>query len=482
MRTKRDPTGGFLYEEIAAHVENLIMQGTLRQGDKVPSIRAIKAQLGVSVATVQQAYSLLENKGLIESRPQSGYYVRHQYQDLLPEPDLVPHQLKATGVNVHRIVSSYFKVARENPDMFLHLGTAAPDVALLPVSALSRSIRAVVPEVEAVGLRYDFPPGYKELRRQLAIRSIEYGCSFLPDEIMTTAGALEALNLCLKAITKPGDIVAIESPTYFGILQTLEHLGLRSLEIPTHPKTGVDLKALEKALKGNSVSACLLVPNFSNPMGSLMPDENKEALMALLERHNTPLIEDDVYGDVFFLGKRPKPVKAFDKTGLVMLCSSFTKTLAPGFRVGWVVPGRFGEQIRHLKFMTSVGTSTLPQMAVAHFLKSGEYERHLRQLRRELNSNAVRMATAVFEHFPAGTRVTQPQGGIVLWVEMPPEVDAVKLYQQAMIKNILVSPGVIFSTSGRYQNFLRLNFACPWTERLERAIRELGLLTLTAVD
>jgi DNA-binding transcriptional MocR family regulator len=351
----------------------------------------------------------------------------------------------------------------------------------MPLQALSRSVKKALQKMETMGLGYDFPPGCRELRRQLAIRSIDYGCSFLPDEIVTTSGTFESFNLCLKVLTKPGDIVAVESPTYFGILQTLEHLGLRALEIPTHPRSGIDLKFLSKALKEHNIAACLFVTNFSNPLGALMPEEKKEELVRLLEKSQVPLIEDDVYGDTHFHGKRPKPAKAFDKSGIVMLCSSFSKTLAPGFRVGWIQPGRYREAVRHMKFMTSIATSTLPQMAIAHFLESGEYDRHLRQYRQTLRVNSLKMAQAIAANFPKETRITQPQGGIVIWVELPSKIDSVILHQQSLVKQVLVSPGVIFSASSMFQNCLRLNYAFHWNEQAEQAIQKLGKLCVALI-
>ncbi|MBY0404023.1 MAG: PLP-dependent aminotransferase family protein [Cyanobacteria bacterium] len=458
------------------------MQGTLKQGDRVPSIRKMKEQMKVSVSTVQQAYSLLESRGLIEAHPQSGYYVRLNFHALLPEPNISQKDVSATNLEINRLVASYFEVATHHTDAFLSFGTAAPETALLPMNELMRSVKASLPKIEEYGLGYDFPPGHRELRRQLAIRSIDSGFSFLPDNIVITSGTLEAFNLCLKVLTKPGDIVAIESPTYFGILQTIEHLGLRAIEIPTHPRTGIDLKLLGKALKDNKISTCLLVPNFSNPLGSLMPDDKKEELIRLLEKHDVPLIEDDVYGDIHFQVKRPKPVKAFDRKGLVLLCSSFSKSLAPGFRVGWVEPGRYLKEVLHMKFMTSISSSILPQIALAQFLESGDYDRHLRNYRRTLYLNSMKMAQAITQYFPKGTHMTHPQGGIVTWIELPKGVDSVLLHQLALTKSILVSPGVIFSANSSYKNCIRLNFAFIWTEAANRAIREIGKLTRVALE
>lgn len=295
-----------------------------------------------------------------------------------------------------------------------------------------------------------------------------------PDDIVTTCGTMEALNLCLRAVAKPGDTIAIESPTFYGILQA--SLGMRALEIPTHPRDGIDLDALEQAIKKNKVKACLLIPNFNNPLGCCMPDNNKKQLVEMLGRREIPLIEDDIYGDIYFGAARPKTAKAFDKEGLVLLCSSFSKTIAPGYRVGWTAPGRFKAQVEHLKSMNTIATATLPQMAVARFLESGGYDRHLRKLRKALATQVQRVTLAVRQYFPEGTRITRPTGGFVLWVELPKSVDSLELYRKALEKKISIAPGPIFSAKQKYQNFIRLSCGQAWSDSLEQALKTLGRL------
>lgn len=463
-----------LYEEVADKIAALIAQGTLRPGERVPSVRKLSAQLSVSISTVLQAYLLLEDRGLIEARPQSGFYVRFRFRELPPEPMTSNPSPSATRVGVGELVSRVRKAAR-NPDI-VPLGAAIPSPDLLPTKSLNRVLAWVARRWAALGVAYDFPPGSEMLRRQVARRSLDSGCSLSMDEIVTTSGAMEAVNMCLRAVARPGDTIAIESPTYYGVLQAIEGLGMKALEIPTHPRDGISLEALESAIKKKQVKACVLIPNFNNPLGSCMPEANKKQLVEMLARREIPLIEDDIYGDLCFGPTRPKTAKAYDKEGLVLLCSSFSKTLAPGYRVGWTAPGRFNVQVERLKFMTSLATATLPQMAVAEFLQNGGYDHHLRKIRKAFATQMQRVTLAIGQYFPAGTRVTRPTGGFVLWVELPKSINALDLHRRALGENISVAPGPIFSAKQKYQNFVRLSCGQPWSEKLERALITLGRL------
>ena len=301
------------------------------------------------------------------------------------------------------------------------------------------------------------------------------GCRVSPDEIIVTSGCQEALVLALRATTSPGDVVAIESPSFYGLLQAIESLGLKALEIPTDPVTGISLEALELALEKWPVGACVLTANFSNPLGGCMPDEKKRALVSLLAACGIPLVEDDIYGDLGFEGRRPAALAAFDaRHEGVIYCASFSKTLSPGLRLGWIVPGRWREKVEYLKYVNSLAAPTLSQHAVAEFLRHGGYDRHLRQVRRAYAGQVGRMIEAVGRYFPEGTRVTQPRGGFVIWLALPEQTDALALCREAMARRISIAPGPIFSASGKYRNCIRLNCAQPWDDRLESALETLG--------
>jgi len=469
-----------LYERVAAHVAGLIERGVLRPGDRVPSVRRLSVQQGVSVATVIQAYLHLEGGGLIEVRPQSGHYVRRRPAVVLPEPRAPRTSTTATRVSVAGLVAKVYGASRD--PHIVPFGAAYPSPELLPTERLNATLARVARASGAVGVSYDPPPGCPALRRQIARRSIEQGCALTADDLVTTVGAMEALNLCLRVVAQAGDTVAIESPCYFGVLQMMESLRIKALEIPCLPGAGMDLDALEEALATHRVRACLMLPTISNPLGSAMTDAAKQRLVEMLARREIPLIEDDIYGDLYFGPDRPRPAKAFDRDGLVMLCSSFTKTLAPGYRVGWAAPGRFREQVEQLKFAQSVATPTLPQLAVAEFIENGGHEHHLRGLRRKLAAQVAQVSAAIADHFPPGTRVSRPAGGFVLWVELPPGTNALELHARALAQGISIAPGPIFSAKPRFANCIRMSCGYPWSDLLAHGVRTLGRLAREVAD
>jgi DNA-binding transcriptional MocR family regulator len=477
MSTRSHSTA--LYEQVADNVEKLIRSGTMRPGDRIPSVRRACLQHRVSLTTAVQAYLVLENRGLIEARPKSGFFVRSQF----PAPELEPltsrPKQSPTLVGVGSLQSRIFDAARM-PDV-VPLGAAYPGAGNLPVEKLSRIMASTSRTAGARGISYDMPPGSEQLRRQIAKRSLDRGQNLSPDEIITTCGGTEALALCLRAVTKRGDIVAVESPTYFGVLQQIEELCLKAIEIPMHPRDGMDLDALERALKGRRVAACLAVPNFNNPLGSLMPDANKQRLVEILARRDMPLIEDDINGGLYHSGDRPRVVQSYDKEGRVMLCGSFSKTLAPGYRVGWVVPGRYYEKVKALKLTSTLATASLPQLAIADFMANGGYDHHLRSLRRNFATQIRQMSDAVLEAFPSGIKLTRPAGGFVLWIELPRKVSALRLHECALAEKISIAPGPMFSATQGFQNFIRLNCGHPWSDEIERAVGTLGRLVKISI-
>jgi DNA-binding transcriptional MocR family regulator len=324
-----------LYESVAERVAALIERGTLRPGDRVPSVRRLSEQMDVSISTALQAYRVLENRGKIESRPQSGYYVKTRFWRPPAEPDISRPPATSTKVSVGDMVLRFMR--HVTPSDMVPLGAAVPAAELLPIAALNRLAASIARRAPRASISYDVPPGNERLRTQVARHLFNAGCELGPDDIVTTCGGQEALGLCLRAVAKPGDVVAIESPTFFGTLQLIELLGMKALEIPTHPRDGVCLNAMRRAIDRNAIKACLFIPNYQNPLGCRTSDERKRALVKMLAEREIPLIEDDIYGDLPLEGPRPRVCKAFDKRGLVLLCSSFSKTLAPGFRVGIAV-------------------------------------------------------------------------------------------------------------------------------------------------
>jgi DNA-binding transcriptional MocR family regulator len=462
------------YQELADLTEALIDQGVMRAGERLPSIRQACRTYQVSPITVTQAYYLLESRGLIEARPRSGYFVRGRIAPTLPEPDMTRPVSGATELQISDFIFQILE-STKNPAV-VPLGSSFPSPYLFPLDKLGRFLANAARRLDPLATVTDLPPGNEELRRQLALRYLAHGANVSPQEIVVTSGALEGINLCLQAVTRPGDLIAVESPTFYAGLQAAERLGLRVVEIPTHPRDGVSLEALEGILQLHPVKACLLMLNFSNPTGSLVPDERKTALLDLLRRHQVPLIEDDVYSELYFGPQAPLCSKSEDRDGLVMHISSFAKCLAPGYRLGWVAAGRFAKQIQRQKLSTSLATTVPVQIALAEYLKHGGFDNHLRHLRRTLAQQEAALVAAVDRHFPAGTRLARPQGGYFLWLELPPRVNALNLHQQALAHGISTAPGPIFSAQREFTHYLRLNFGHPDFPEMETAIATLGAL------
>lgn len=457
-----------LYEQIASDIAGSITRGALRPGDRLPSVRTMSVERGVSVATVLSAYSQLERTGLVETVPKSGHFVRRR-GPTLAEPRAARRTTSAVRVTSVSDAVAALQASMRDPSV-VPLGSAYLAPELLPMEALNRLTASIAREVRDIGVNYDAPPGLLALRRQLARRSVDWGLSLGEDDFIVTVGGTEALSLALGAVTKAGDAVAVESPTYFGILQMLEHLGLRAVEVPAHPRTGLDVDALADALRAGPIRAVVAVTTGSNPLGAVMSDESRERLVRLLARHDVPLIEDDVYGDLVFDGTRPRPARAFDREGRVLLCGSTSKTLAPGLRVGWVAAGRYEAQVRRRQYALTLACASLPQAVVAEYLESGAYDRHLRRLRAATAAQVARVRDEVAATFPEGTRVTDPYGGFVLWAELPHGTRALEVAERALAKGVALAPGPMFSARGRFSNAVRFSCGLPWSPRIERAI------------
>ncbi len=475
-----EPVGEHLYQSLAYRLAALIECGTLRSGDRIPSVRRVSQQEKVSIATALQAYRLLENRGLIEARPQSGYYVRPRSLSLPAEPGMSRPVIRSRRVDINDLVMRVMhspimeQASLRTEGGWINFGSASPNPDLLPTAALNRCLSSAARRHSSSANQCPFPQGELQLRTQIARRAMEAGCALSPDEIVITGGCQEAIYLCLRAITVPGDTVAIESPAFYGFLQIIQTLGLKACEVPTSPREGVCLEELEKCLDGCRVKACLFALNYSNPLGSCMPDWKKAALVEMLAKRGIPLIEDDVFGDITFDKERPKVAKAFDRQGLVLTCDSFGKTLAPGYRIGWVAPGRFFERVLELKFVTSAGTTTLPQLAIADFLANGGYDHHLRKIRRAYATQLRQFGQAVAKYLPPGTKITRPNGGWVLWVELAAKVNALELTELALAEKIIVAPGPVFSATQGHRNFVRLTGGAPFDGRAEKGLIRLG--------
>ncbi|MBL7683340.1 MAG: PLP-dependent aminotransferase family protein [Flavipsychrobacter sp.] len=463
---------GHIYLHIADNIEQQIMDKVLSIGDKLPSVRVLSDQHSVSVSTILQAYYHLEGKGLIESRPQSGYYVRFN-PSRFPQPLQKSNPtLTVKNKNVEAIISEVYDDFVMPGITRFSLSVPAPEI--LPLAKLNKAMAQALRESPDSGTSYESIQGNEMLRTQVARWSRQWDGNLKAEDLVTTAGCMNAISYCLMAITKPGDTIAVESPVYFGTLRFAQSIGLKVVELPTHPDTGVDPDDVKHALQKHNIKACFFVTNFSNPLGYTIPDEQKEALVKLLSRHGVPLIEDDLYGDVYFGKTRPKSCKSFDEEGNVLWCSSVSKTLAPGYRVGWVAPGKYLEKVKRLKLYHSITSATVQQAAIANFLSTGRYEHHLRKLRQTLHSNSLQYSRAIGEYFPEGTKMSSPKGGFIQWLELDKSIDTYQLYQEAMLHKISIAPGSMFTLQDRYRNCMRLSYGMQWTPQIDRALKKLG--------
>lgn len=459
-----------LYMNLAHLLGERIEQGLYRPGDRLPSVRALSSEHGVSLSTVQQAYRLLEDNGLAVPRPKSGYFVSTKTLPALPEVGR-PAQRPVEISQWDQVVELVRMPPRKD---IVQLGRGMPDVTSPTLKPLLRSLAQLSRRQDLSGLHYDTVYGTEALREQIARLLVDSGCRLSAADLVVTTGCHEALSSSVRAICQPGDIVAVDSPSFFGAMQTLKGAGMKAMEIPTDPVNGISLEALELALEQWPVKAIQLTPNCNNPLGYVMPEARKRQLLTLAQRFDVAIIEDDVYGDLAYTYPRPRTIKSFDVDGRVLLCSSFSKTLAPGLRVGFVAPGRYLERVLHMKYIGTGSSAPQPQLAIADFIEAGHFEPHLRRMRAQYQKGRDQMTDWVRRYFPAGTRVSRPQGAFMLWVELPEGFDTLRLNQALLAQGVQIAVGSIFSASGKFRNCLRMNFASTASPAIEAAVRRVG--------
>ena len=465
-------TVDFLYSSLADDLESQISAGVYRTGERLPSIRNLRRERGVSISTVSQALLELERRGLVEARPRSGYFVTPPTL-AMKTPSLKRHRVRPRRVPVPHLADDFVSASADGSLVPLGGAVLSPD--LLPLKQLSRVARSVVSGSARAFARYGPPAGAPELRRTIAKRMLGLGLPVGLDEVVISAGCMDSIRLALLATTKPGDLIALESPTFFGFLQAVRDLGLYALEIPTHPDRGIDVDALDRAAKRHAVRAAVITPIFQNPTGACMPQQDKERIAKLAKRRGFTIIEDDVYGDLVFAAPRPAPIAALG-IGDVIYCTSLSKTLAPGLRLGWLLPGEHLDRVRRLKLSGTITSPALNQLVAAEVLDGGSYERHLRRLRVALKTQVATMRRALAMHLPAGTEVTQPEGGFLLWVRLPKGVDAHRVYQRAAQSGVSILPGTLCAVDDKYRRYIRINAGYPWSPLIESAVKTLGEL------
>ena len=462
----------FLYREIAENIASKIKTGVLKQGERLPSVRMLSKEHGISVNTAKRIFLELEAQSLVQSKPQSGYFVSPLAYLKLPLPEVSKPLPVANNKEPKDLMTDVYSTMGRTDLTLFSIGV--PSGNILPLSKLKKEIILATRSLKEGGTEYEPLQGNVKLRRMIAVRSLAWEGWLKEEDVVTTNGCMNALALCLIALTKPGDTIALESPCYPGILQLAVSLGLHVLEVATHPVTGIDIDALKNLLP--HVNVCLLVPNFNTPLGYCMPDQRKKEIVTLLAAYNIPLIEDDTYGDIHFGAERPKCCKSFDTEGNVLWCGSVSKTLAPGYRVGWVAPGKYKDQILKLKFIHALSSTSIIHEAVGNFLMTGRYDHHLRHFRKTLQENYQHYALAISAYFPEGTKISRPQGGLALWVEFPKEIDTTELHHFALKSQISIAPGRMFTLQNQFQHCMRLCIGLPWTDELQSKLKQLGSL------
>lgn len=466
-----EDSGARLWRVVSDRLGAQIRAGTLRDGEKLPSIRKLADRFGVSISTVQRGLADLERAGCVRGVPRSGYFVVASAAPL--------HGFEFAGVDVRvdmAVASMLADAAR--PDMRM-LGSAVLGASLAPEALLRRCMSALARNEDAALSAFSPPPGSLDLRKQIAGQMIRRGVVCGPDDIVITAGDTVAMELGLMATGKPQDRVIVEDPTYFGILQAIEHVGMRAVAIPTLESDGIDLAVVEAALRDGRYAAIFLNPTLQNPGGFVMPAHRRSALAHLAARAGVTIIEDDVFYDLVPDAHRTAAIKSYDPAN-VIYCSSFTKTLAPGFRVGWCVPGRHREAMLAQMFGRNLSVSSLPQAVLAEFLRRGYEMDHLARLRACFQEAADGLEALLAAHFPPGIGYRRPVGGFVHWIELPEAVDIALFHELAKRAGIVIADGSIFSASGATANWLRICLTRKLDPSLKALIAQVGACAVAA--
>ncbi|MHC0043379.1 aminotransferase-like domain-containing protein [Vibrio campbellii] len=456
------------YRQLAELFKTQIQQNTWRAGEKLPSVRVTSRSHSVSTGTVLQAYQLLEAQGWVTAKPQSGYFVTADLERL----EVSTSESHPLRVSVNDELYDFLK--HQALPQAAKLGSAFPEPTLFPLDALNRNLASSGRKMGPDTLLDNLPPGSESLRRLIAQRYIQQGMNLTHDDIVITSGALEALNLSLQAVTQPGDIVVVESPTFYGALQAIERLGLKAIEVHVDAKQGHSLTQLESLFEQHDVKACWLMTNFHNPTGTSLSDVEKHRVVDLANQHDVYLIEDDVYAELYFGEKKPMSLKSFDTQERVLHCGSLSKSLCPGYRLGWVINKRFNEPIQKLQLMSTLSGSAPIQQGVAHYFQNDSYDNHLRKLRKTLQQRQQRFIALLEQHLPAQVDFYVPQGGYFLWLTLPKGTSSKALYHALLAEQVTIAHGKLFSLDAQFENCLRLNTSLAMDEHVEQAIRKLS--------
>ena len=462
----------FRYEEIADYITDAIEDGTIQYGSRIPSLRKMSKRFKCSISVAMQAYQELEKRGKVYAVEKSGFFASRPVSNPRPSTNTESYSLRSEEAKPLSVIGKI--VDASNDSSIIPLGAGIPHESILPVAAIKQSLNRVLRENPQLITRYSDEAGYFSLRKEICRILLNRGVNAVPDEILITNGCSEALSLAVQSATAPGDTVAIESPVFMGAIQILKELGRKIIPVPTSADKGIDLDSLETAVKNEDVKAVMMTAAFQNPLGFVMPEINRKKAVELAEKYNITIIEDDLYSDCSHNFSAERPVKSFDKNGHVIYCSSFSKTLSPGLRIGWMMGGKHHRRCRKLKITQNLGGSPVLQAAMADFLQNGRYVNHVKKFQKSISRQALEMKILLSGYFPEDTAISNPYGGFFFWLEINREIDTIKLFRKALDHKISIAPGEVFGNGGRFRNCLRISFSFPVTDRIRDGVRTLG--------
>lgn len=453
-------------EQLAHSLKLLIENGTWKAHEKLPSLRQQVEQSGLSLITVMNAYQELEAQGLIYSKEKSGYFVVEQSSD---HPTTL-HVINET-VEINSVVFKYLKSTQS--EHIIPLGSAFPNSQLLYSAKLIQTLGQLARQRRSYEQTPSLPPGNYQLRKIIAQKYAMQGIPTDPSDIVITSGGLDALNLSLQALTQAGDYILLQQTIFYGAWQAAERLGLKVITIPEHPEHGIDLEAFEHAILKYPIKVCLMMLNGQNPIGFTVSDEIKLKLAKLLNQYQIYLIEDDVYEELYYDQKKPLSMKYFDQQNWVLHCSSFSKTLGAGFRIGWVYAGKFSEHIQHTQLMSTLSVNSFIQNALVEYLSHRHYEKHLKTLRSTLQRYKKQYFNYLKTHLPEQCHVNYYPSGYFLWIELPEQVDSNEIYQHMLEHSVSVAPSSLFNISNQQNHFIRMNCSFEMNEKIQNALNQL---------
>jgi 2-aminoadipate transaminase len=499
-----------LYRQIAEAVRVDVVGGRLTPGMKLPSTRVVADTIGVHRRTVVQAFRLLETEGWVVSGVGQGTFVAHHSAQLRSGPDPEDGLPLPTGVRQDRFSAHpdgrggtqgvrgpfswdavlrrrpltmpeawrYWTQGRDAAGMIRFTGATA-DPSFFP----TEDFRAIVDEVfkthGSSALDYGPTEGYMPLREWVSDRLESRGVFVEPDQVMIITGSQQGLDLISRLLVGEGDTAAVEEPGYTNGFRLFQVSGARALGVPVDDG-GLRCDILEQACAAASPRLLYLMPIFQNPTGLCLEENRIPALLDICARYHVPIVEDQFDADLFYEGSQPKPVKAQDGAGRVVLLGSFSKILFPGLRLGWVVlPPALIAPLRELKQMADFSSGLLAQFAMNLYCRRGLLDLHLARVREVYGARLRAMLSALETHFPARVQWTRPRGGLTLWVTMPEGVDSLDLLQQARREGVDFSPGSLFYPNGGGTRNLRLSYIRETEERIARGVETLGSLLKT---